>query len=219
MINKYFLTKMKIPAYLKYYLFNKFNQQLPKEYVKLNYIESDGNSYINTGIIPDNDTGFKVKLSCVVRPTDNFIYGAREGTNGRFVLGVSSQNGNYFYFGYGNQSGSTNEWYVDVYSEHSLELNYKNSKTSLIDNKGLVRLNGTLPEFNINTTITIFGRNYSGSFVGFRQRVYENKISQNSQLVRNFIPCKRIVDNEIGMYDLVSKEFFTNAGSGSFIGG
>lgn len=45
------------------------------------------------------------------------------------------------------------------------------------------------------------------------------KIYNNTTLQRNFVPCYRISDGEIGVYDTVSNTFFTNAGSGSFLRG
>lgn len=34
-----------------------------------------------------------------------------------------------------------------------------------------------------------------------------------------FVPCYRKSDGEIGMYDTVSKTFYTNAGTGTFLKG
>ena len=44
--------------------------------------------------------------------------------------------------------------------------------------------------------------------------------NENEELVRNFIPCKRIIDNKPGLYDLVNNLFYTNQGTGDdFIAG
>lgn len=40
-----------------------------------------------------------------------------------------------------------------------------------------------------------------------------------NQYIRNFIPCYRKSDNVIGMYDLITKTFYENAGTGTFIKG
>ena len=45
------------------------------------------------------------------------------------------------------------------------------------------------------------------------------KIYENDVLVRDFIPVKRKLDDEICMYDKVTKTFFTNGGSGTFKAG
>ena len=45
---------------------------------------------------------------------------------------------------------------------------------------------------------------------------YGMKIYDNNTLVRNFIPVLRNSDNKPGMYDRVTKTFFTNQGTGEF---
>jgi len=50
-------------------------------------------------------------------------------------------------------------------------------------------------------------------------RIYSSKIWDNDILVRNMVPAQRTSDSEIGMYDTVSKTFFTNAGTGTFTAG
>ena len=47
--------------------------------------------------------------------------------------------------------------------------------------------------------------------------IYQFKIYDDRTLVRNFVPCIRKLDNKPGMYDTVSKTFYTNAGKGEFI--
>ena len=43
---------------------------------------------------------------------------------------------------------------------------------------------------------------------------YESNI-----LVRNFVPCYRKSDNIIGMYDTITRTFYTNKGTDTFIKG
>ena len=38
-------------------------------------------------------------------------------------------------------------------------------------------------------------------------------------LIREYIPCYRKSDGKIGMYDMASGQFFTNAGTGEFLKG
>jgi hypothetical protein len=58
----------------------------------------------------------------------------------------------------------------------------------------------------------------SGSDYG-KYKIYSCKLYKSNQMVRNFIPCYRKADNEIGMYDLVNKVFYTNQGTGTFLKG
>ena len=64
---------------------------LPAGYILLDYIENpDQNAYINTGIMPDDTTGFKVRMSVKNTTADLYYLGCREimQTNSRFGLGV-----------------------------------------------------------------------------------------------------------------------------------
>jgi hypothetical protein len=50
--------------------------------------------------------------------------------------------------------------------------------------------------------------------------LYEGKIwDENDKLIAHYIPCYRLIDNEIGLYDLVTGTFLSNAGSGTFLKG
>lgn len=53
----------------------------------------------------------------------------------------------------------------------------------------------------------------------FSGRLYYFYYRQDDVDVFDMIPCYRMSDGEIGMYDLVSNTFFTNAGTGTFTKG
>ena len=54
-----------------------------------------------------------------------------------------------------------------------------------------------------------------------KARIYRDfcKIYDNDNLVRDFVPCYRKADDEIGMYDMANGVFYTNAGTGTFLKG
>ena len=47
-------------------------------------------------------------------------------------------------------------------------------------------------------------------------KLYGAKLYDNGTLVRDFVPARRNRDQAVGLYDNVSKTFFTNAGTGVF---
>ncbi|MBQ6011811.1 MAG: hypothetical protein IJL23_01695, partial [Alphaproteobacteria bacterium] len=76
-----------------------------------------------------------------------------------------------------------------------------------------------ITNFTTPYSLVVFGGN-TGSPVGSSGiRIYALSIKENDSLKRNFIPARRNSDNVVGMYDTVSKTFFTNAGTGSFVAG
>lgn len=79
-------------------------------------------------------------------------------------------------------------------------------------------------QYDNNEWINPLGSTYKLLFFPHSSRYFYGKLfycsfSIKDELIRNFIPCYRKADNEAGMYDLVSGEFYTNAGTGSFIVG
>ena len=66
----------------------------------------------------------------------------------------------------------------------------------------------------------IFGLNYNGTVQYFTKcKLYSMKLYEDSIIVRDFIPCYRKSDGEIGLYDLVNNVFYTNKGTGTFLKG
>ena len=49
--------------------------------------------------------------------------------------------------------------------------------------------------------------------------IYGWKMYQDDVLVREFVPCYRKSDNEIGLFDIVNGVFYTNDGDGTFLKG
>ena len=88
-------------------------------------------------------------------------------------------------------------------------------------------LKGTDVKFDLPSqstkTINIFATGGGGDTSRIAGRIYNCKIYDKSTtpktLVRDFIPCYRNSDNEIGLYDLVNDMFYTNSGTGTFIAG
>ena len=50
-------------------------------------------------------------------------------------------------------------------------------------------------------------------------RMYYLNMYRDNNIIRKYVPVKRKSDDVLGMYDLVENKFYTNVGSGSFIGG
>ena len=70
------------------------------------------------------------------------------------------------------------------------------------------------------TSMILFGfSNYGNTPVpisAYNMKVYRLKLYENDSLVREYVPCYRESDNEIGLYELVNKVFYPNNGAGSF---
>ena len=190
---------------------------LPDGYTRLQYIESTGTQYIDTGINIGENIQTKVKFG---KTTNSFTkYG--------FIIG-----GGGHYQGLVTRT-STNSYYVSMYnsSQNAVVITMPDDVFEIIFNtpNHKVIINNSdsfdlvlISPYTINATIGIFNTpTYTtGDNIGIG-KVYSFMIKDNlsNSVVRDMIPAKRNSDNVVGMWDTVSKTFFTNAGTGSFIAG
>ena len=186
--------------------------KLPSEYYEVDYIQSDGNQYINSLVIPDNTTGVEIRLSLPDVTTDKFVWGCRENTgNTRFTIGKQS---NYAYFGFGSFISGDFPIYID--KPFVARMNYYNSRVAQTNNNPTVQL-PSIASITYTKPIYLFGTiGATGTITGISQKIFYCKISKEQNLVRYLTPCIRISDGKPGLYDAISKTFFTNQGTGEF---
>lgn len=189
---------------------------LPAGYTRLDYIQSSGTQYINTGFKPTCNT--------------RLVIDAKMGSNSGSALAL---------FGTRNQAiqAAPDAFLIYQTGESTFRSDYFGSKQTLTlsvttDNRLTIDMNKNVTTVgNVSVTNTaktsgtsdyplfLFACNSLGSATQTSTvRLYSCQIYDNGTLVRDFAPCKN-PDNVYGLYDLVNKEFYANAGSGSFTGG
>ena len=185
---------------------------LPNEYQEVNYIESTGTQFIDTGIYPKVTT--KVVCDC------QFTTVGSEQMNGW----GSSSNQEVFIWGTSASSlGArvSNNWTVSFWknatdiNRHIFELE---GNRQVLDG---VKYGSTIIGSTAvsNQTMYLFGSRveWSGNLTyPCKERIYSCQIYDDGVIVRNYIPCYRKSDNVVGLYDTVQGELCTNAGTGAF---
>ena len=199
------------------YTFSGWTVRIPGEYTELQYIESTRTQYIDTGYALQETDSVEVDyyLTNLSATSDKFIIGQRS-------TGASSDPGMWV-----ETYSNSNTWYVRYGSTSSVNKTFANSEQSgtFIVKKQSFSINGTevlQPGYTSmpSGSLTIFGRLNSGNtFYGSYVRISSVRIKNGTTLLHNYVPVKRKSDNVLGMYDTVSKTFFTNAGSETFIEG
>ena len=186
-----------------------------KIYQEVEYIESTGTQYIDTGVIPNINTKIDIEFETIQKGNFGVIFGGEETykTNS-FHLYDSSGN---FDIGFGS-----------IPTDFKTSINYNtNIKYTFIMDKNGFNVNGTTgtfsePTISTNSNIFLFMVKRASSQVidsNAQKRIYYCKLYDNETLVRNLVPCYRKSDNVMGMYDKVSGKFYTNAGTGTFTKG
>ena len=177
---------------------------LPSGYKRLEYIQSSGTQFIDTGFKPNQNT----KVSAVFqgnKTSDATVFGcdAGWGSNGFSVFANAAQ------FGSKTTSGLT--FYGDtqisvIFDKGTL---YKND-TQVWNTSGL---------FSSQNEMTLFANNRNGSAQEFMTgKIYSCQIYDNGSLVRDYIPAK-LDDGTVGLYDKLNGLLYINAGTGTFEAG
>lgn len=192
--------------------------RLPSAYQEVEYIESSGTQYIDSGVIGKYGLSTYAKLVNKGNVSDNAVLlGCRVDTGQtRIYLGYRTFN-NYVNIGYQEEFQSNTTPIINAL--HTYEYSINNGYAS-IKQDGITILNQAIVDLDYNTNLAmyVFRNNYTAPSA-LSCQLYLLKIYDNSVLVRNFIPCYRKSDNEIGLYDLVNNQFYTNQGTGTFLKG
>lgn len=184
-------------------------------YTQLDYIESTGTQYIDTGFWANNLTRVVVEaVPLDIRDAGNsqgFIpYGAAEKYNSRAFECYSQ--GNQFEINY----GSNYEFITNVVSGEKVTIDQ--NKNSVIISKPYENVNMVLASstFSAPFTIGLFGTSRASKLYSGPMRLYSCKIYDNGTLKRDYIPCIA-PSGQVGLFNSVDNTFVTNSGTGSFV--
>lgn len=189
------------------YTFNGWKVRgLPDGYTRLEYIQSSGTQYINTGITGGARWLGKAQSVQDTTKSQGLLMGQSNGAAGSFVGSVGS--GNKW-----TTWGTPNDTTYPITTVQEFDLSF--STSSVTGKIGNTDVSHTGLNISFNMTWKICCHTTSFPYIG---KIFWLRAYQNNVLVRNFIPAKNS-SNVVGMYDTVSKTFFTNAGSGTFTEG
>lgn len=180
---------------------------LPSGYKKLEYIQSSGTQYIDTGFKPNQSTKIELDVLSAEGTSSNipYIFGTQDSSNNYFVAT--------WVLGYGNGMVTTG---INLYDGKFHVVKVENGA---LYKDGSIIAQRTVSSFSIGVPIFLFAVNSSRQSMGYGAcKLRSCKIYNNGMLVRDFIPCKN-ASGVIGLWDDVNSVFYQNAGSGTFISG
>lgn len=199
-------------------------RNIPAEYTQVEYLKSDGNQYIDTGIVLKSEA----TITMVVQA--NSWSGA-----GPFAFwGFLGSPNNLPRWGWSIYS---NRWLPDINTTSNASTADTNKHTfvntcyynndvlvydSLLDGNSISGGTVVNPTTYTSNTLSayLFARNNNGTAGNFLScRIFSYEIAQDGVKVLSLVPCRRNGDSVLGMYDTVSGTFFTNAGTGTFTAG
>lgn len=184
---------------------------LPIGYTPLQYIQSNGTQYIDTGFVPNQNTRVYAEAQLALASAEQALFGSR----------VSSKANQYQFVTEGSQYRTDYNTACTYISSQ----NYGANKFFVIKDKNFTNLNNdttythAYANFSAPGNMYIFATNHNGAVnAKATAKLYVMKIYDNGTLIRHFVPCKKS-NGAVGLYDVANQTFYSNAGSGSFIAG
>lgn len=128
-----------------------------------------------------------------------------------------------FFFGFNNNTPADERYLLnssDVGKAFIISMNYMNDRTGKINGITYDTSISSKTLVSISNPMYIFAGNRSGyAAYQYSGKLYNLKITDGTNVIKNFVPCYRKSDNVAGLYDLVNNVFYTNQGTGNFIVG
>ena len=204
--------------------------RLPAGYQEVEYIASSGTQFIKTGV----DEFQKLKTE-----TD-FQFTSYSNNNEHAMGGIYSYDSNTKscrmeiveiykpkdnYFGFGANGGFFSSTIIADTARHKVEIDNVNGYIKCDGNSVATFTTTTSSPSGTNKDLYLFAYHamdnygYSAAITHCSLKLYSCKIWKSGTLEREFVPCYRKADGEIGLYDLVNDVFYTNQGSGVFTKG
>lgn len=184
--------------------------KLPDAYQEVEYIQTQTNS--KAYLITDYKQTQNTSLRTVVEG-GGWIMGGRTVTPVQDGIGVLF-NPSATYAMFGNETNMVARSFTS--GKHTVEIG---SNGCFIDGEKITDYNPQ--EFQSQVPMWILNINDKGlpNNAYFEGKIYSAQILENGQIVRNYVPSFRKSDNVIGMYETITNQFLTNAGTGTFTKG
>lgn len=189
-------------------------------YTQLEYIESSGTQYIDTGHSVTNLTDVDITYALTSWSAVADIWGVTYPSHYdySYLIRYNSSTAVMVHKGASSAQSSSSVSLNTKINIRTDTLNNRYFIDNVLGNHNLVSM--TSQNYNAFIFASNIGSTYSTVYYGrSKAKLYNCKMYENNVLVRDFIPVKRNSDNVLGLYDLVNRVFYTNSGSGTFTAG
>lgn len=191
-------------------------RDLPGGYTQVQYIESSGMQYIDTGFKPNQNTRVVMDAQITAASVDAHavMFGCRTaGASGMFALGYAGHNSPKAFRSDYESDKKTFDTAVAMDKRHVFD---KNKNSCSIDSYSVTN---TASTFQVECSLFLFANNDAGAMNNAAQmRLYSCRIYDSDGLVRDFVPCRNS-GGTVGLYDMASAVFYSGSGSGAFTAG
>lgn len=194
---------------------------LPQGYTRCMCLISDGSQIIkNTGIVPTANTGIW-GIHSTFSDDDYCVCGVWQGNNGQFALARTRPSSTYMMY-YGKNvsiafknSNDAAIWGRGIHAISSCDFLGEKKATLYMDelNQSVVDTTNLTQMIHGSNQVYLFGLHYYESYNKFAGAIYRIKISEGTEIVRDFIPCLD-ANGKPCMRDVINGVDYYNEGTG-----
>lgn len=180
-------------------------EKLPQGAIRIEYLESSGTQYIDTGVYPDSTYTFDTDVTLLNNGVTTLwgcrSFGLHDSLNSQCYLNFNPPYFNYFYL-FSTSTNLPDNW----------NSNFKPVLNTMYSLRGIT----VVPTMSVMTyPITLFAFNNIGTIAPYTSRIGSFTAYSNGVKVCDMIPVRV---GQVGyMYDKVSGQLFGNSGTGNFI--
>lgn len=191
--------------------------RLPSGFTEVEWIESSGTQYIDTGVSAPEGCRVQCKMAYTsLSSTLTVVFGSHDAASPyyrNFLAATSSiwELGAYGTADFGSPAVNT---------EYEIDANTKSGEIACT-------INGTAYSINLSIapsaqrsalSVYLFALHYADGLFPAKMKAWWYKVYVGDSLVRDYVPCLNPA-GAVGLYDLVGKQFYGNFGTGSFTAG
>lgn len=204
-------------------MWQKAQSGLPEGYTAVEYIQTSGRQYIDTGVKASASIGLSADFCFTDARTNQNLAQVYDGSGKYYQLMVlmlsswGSPDGSvWFLYGYRN----TNQYFKKADTDrHIYHFNADGQYTVEMDGIQYAKADPSQTIFPADArNLYLFARNSQAADGYARMKLYSCAMYDDGRKIRDFKPCLD-ADGVPCLYDLISKTAFYNQGSGSFTWG
>lgn len=195
----------------------KGGSRLPSGYTEVEWIQSTGSQYIDTGVSAPEGCRVQCKVAYTsLSSTLAVVFGSHDAASPYYRNFLAATSSNWELGAYGTADFGS----PTVNTEYEIDVNTKSGEIACTINGTAYSINQSIAPSAQRSALSVylFALHYADGLFPAKMKAWWYKVYVGGTPVRDFIPCKN-PSGAVGLYDTVNGTFYGNSGTGVFTAG
>ena len=195
----------------------KGSSRVPAGYTEVEWIQSSGSQYIDTGVSAPEGCRVQCKVAYTsLSSTLAVVFGSHDAASPYYRNFLAATSSTWELGAYGTADFSS----PTVNTEYEIDASTKSGEIACTINGTAYSINQSIAPSAQRSALSVylFALHYADGLFPAKMKAWWYKVYVGGTLVRDFIPCKN-PSGAVGLYDTVNGTFYGNSGTGVFIAG